>query len=93
MPTSLNDLNEDGLPIRTVNINVPVYEHGMGLRYVWEPGFHIESEHFPKDRLFMIRANQAGLISLARHLLQLAQPEVPAGPWGRGPCIGGFLSR
>lgn len=62
----------------TFHIEVPKYE-GQGLRYIWEPDFIISAELDNETKTVTIKANQAGLISLARHLLVLGQPEVPAG--------------
>jgi hypothetical protein len=59
-----------------VQIEIPDYEGG--LRLDWEPGFIISVKPGLESSV-VIRANTAGLISLARHLLLLAQPDVPIG--------------
>ena len=57
-----------------MNINVPVYNE-KGFSFVWEEGFSIKcSIH---NTSVCIEANKEGLISLARHLLELAQENVP----------------
>lgn len=61
----------------SVHLDVPAYAPETGLRTVWEDGFEI-SAHVDGTRVH-IRANPAGLISLARHLLLLAQENVFSG--------------
>lgn len=58
-----------------VKITVPKYSPVNGLRLEWEDNFEISSNVENNT----ITANQAGLTSLARHLLTLAQVEVPTG--------------
>ncbi len=58
-------------------LNVPEYSPSAGFRFEWDDGFEISST-LDKDGV-VIRANAAGLRSLARHLLALAQPQVPTG--------------
>jgi len=58
-------------------IEIPEHRPGDGLRFEWEPGFEIAVAVDAGE--VAIRANRAGLISLARHLLTLAQDEVSAG--------------
>lgn len=58
-------------------IEVPDYQPGRGVRFVWEEGFEISVEVYSTE--VSIKANRAGLISLARHLLTLAQEEVQGG--------------
>lgn len=59
-----------------VKIEVPDYSP-RGLRFVWEEGYAI-STRMDGDT-FVLSANEAGLISLARHLLLLAQISCPIG--------------
>lgn len=59
-----------------LEIQIPDYE-GY-LRLDWERGFKI-STRFGAGNCIIISANNAGLISLARHLLLLAQPTVSEG--------------
>ena len=56
-------------------INVPEYTPKGSIRLEWEDNFTIETHLTQNDVL--IKANAPGLISLARHLLSMAQPEVP----------------
>jgi hypothetical protein len=53
-----------------IEIEFPDYSKKNGLRYGWEDGFIISTalEH----NAFMINANKAGLISLAKQMLVLA---------------------
>jgi hypothetical protein len=59
-----------------VVVDVPVPEDGSGVPLVWEYGFEIVVES-PGE--CVIRANKAGLVSLARILLTLASDEVQSG--------------
>jgi hypothetical protein len=58
-------------------IDVKEYSSQNGVSLIWEEGFEIESSVNGKE--ITIIANKSGLISLARHLLTLAQDNVPAG--------------
>jgi hypothetical protein len=60
-----------------ITLNVPKYSLDQGFKFDWEPGFEIESSI--ENGTIKIIANKAGLISLARHLLNLSQDEIPAG--------------
>jgi hypothetical protein len=62
----------------TIQIEIPEYQ-GKGLSYIWDPDFIISTEIDRNSQTVIIKANQAGLTSLARHLLTLAQPKVPIG--------------
>jgi hypothetical protein len=58
-------------------INIGSYDPAFGLRLSWTPGFTIEvGLHLGE---VLIRANSAGLTSLAQHLLTLAGDSVPSG--------------
>lgn len=59
-----------------VKVNIPEYI-GDGLRSEWEEGFEIEVK-IDRDTV-VILANKAGLVSLAKQLLSLAQDIVPSG--------------
>lgn len=48
-----------------------------GIEYKWEHGFDIETHC--NNTSITISANKEGLVSLARHLLTLAQDSVPSG--------------
>jgi hypothetical protein len=56
-------------------INVPPYDPVKGLRLEWDDGFEIEVEIQGNE--IVIGGNPAGLTSLARHLLTLAQTGAP----------------
>jgi hypothetical protein len=60
-----------------VEIVVKVGEYSLdtGVRIEWKPGFEIEVQALPRE--VIIRANAAGLTSLAQHFLTLAQQSVP----------------
>lgn len=58
-------------------IDVPEYDSDRGLRTEWDDGFEIAVR--VDDGEVVISANPAGLRSLARHLLVLAQDATPAG--------------
>jgi len=60
-----------------VSLNVPEYDPVRGLTLEWDDGFSIELNTSGTEVL--LAANRAGLVSLARHLLVLAQDDVPAG--------------
>lgn len=60
-----------------IEVNVPDYRKEEGVKLVWEDGFTIES--MISDNSIIIKANEAGLRSLARQLLTLAQTEVLSG--------------
>jgi hypothetical protein len=60
-----------------MSLNVPDYSTQSGLRFEWDEGFEIGVEILRSE--VHLTANRAGLISLARHLLTLAQDGVPNG--------------
>ena len=61
--------------MKEIKISIPEYD--KCIRFEWEENFKIKTSA-PFDAL-TIEANREGLISLARHLLHLAQEEVPNG--------------
>lgn len=60
-----------------IKLTIPAYSSINGLRLDWEEDFEIFSS--VENDTITIRANPAGLISLAKHLLTLAHAEVPTG--------------
>jgi len=60
-----------------VNISIPAYEESGSLFFKWDDAFKISVNHSTGE--VCVSANSAGLISLARHLLTLAQESVPTG--------------
>lgn len=58
-----------------IEVNVPDYDKLKGLVFQWERSYSIGV--YLDDEVVKIVANKAGLISLARHLLMLANEDVP----------------
>lgn len=58
-------------------LNVPEYSEKTGIKFDWEAGFDIKVTIVNNE--VVISANKEGLISLAKHLLVLAQDGVPVG--------------
>ena len=61
--------------MKEIKIDIPEYDDAIEL--VWEENYKIKTS-IPYDT-FTIEANRDGLLSLARHLILLAQEEVPNG--------------
>lgn len=59
-----------------ITLQIPQYTVEDGFRYQWEYGFKMEAK--VENGVITLAANKAGLISLANHLLNLAQDVVPA---------------
>jgi hypothetical protein len=60
-----------------IKIEVPKYDPNSGIKYKWENGFEIEVKN--EENMIVLAANKEGLISLANHLLNLAQDDIPLG--------------
>jgi hypothetical protein len=60
-----------------VKMQVPRYTAKWGFIFKWEDGFNVNVNVI--DNAVLVKANKQGLISLARHLLELSQSDVPAG--------------
>ena len=60
-----------------MKLDIPEYDSKEGLPLHWSPGFAIAVSGIGNE--VYIKANKAGLISLAVQLLTLAQDDVPAG--------------
>lgn len=58
-------------------IEIVQYDANKGIQFNWEENFEIEVKN--EDGEVIISANSEGLLSLAKHLLTLAQNEVPIG--------------
>lgn len=58
-------------------IDIPKYNKNTGLRLCWNNGYMIKVVN--ENEEVVISANREGLISLANHLLNLAQADVPCG--------------
>ncbi|WP_126243751.1 Imm32 family immunity protein [Chitinophaga rhizosphaerae] len=63
--------------MKNITISILPYNAQKGLEFKWEAGFEIETKVVNGE--IQIEGNAAGLISLANHLLNLAQEEVPGG--------------
>lgn len=61
-----------------VQLNVPDYE-GKGLHLEWEENSIISVTINNENSVVAIGGNREGLLSMARHLLTLAQTNVPSG--------------
>ena len=60
-----------------MEIDIPEYNVNTGLRLYWSDGYSIKIS--TNDNEIIISANREGLLSLANHLLNLAQANVPCG--------------
>ena len=60
-----------------VTLELPDHTPETGLRTEWQKGFSITTSGVAD--CFTLKANKAGLVSLALHLLTLAQDTVPNG--------------
>lgn len=60
-----------------ISLNIPDYSPDTGVVLNWENDFQIKVS--AQDAEVLIEANKDGLVSLANHLLNLAQPSVPTG--------------
>jgi hypothetical protein len=63
--------------MKTFNIKVPEYCLKTGFEYHWEKDFTIAATI--ENGSIKICANAAGLKSLANHLLNLSQEQIPSG--------------
>ena len=61
--------------MKEIKINIPEYDDAIEL--VWDDNYKIKTSTLYDT--ITIEANRDGLLSLARHLLLLAQEEVPNG--------------
>ncbi len=60
-----------------IDIDVPEFNIEKGFEYRWKNNFEIETK--VENGVIAIIANKEGLVSLANHLLNLAQESVPSG--------------
>ena len=58
-----------------IKLEIPEYNPESGINYNWEIGFNIEVKY--EEGVVVLMANKAGLISLANHILNLAQDKIP----------------
>ena len=54
---------------------VTMYDENRGISYAWTDGFEIQTAI--EDGVIYINANKEGLLSMANHLLNLAQDKIP----------------
>ena len=59
----------------TVIIKIPKYHPKDGLTLSWDPGFVINIKQ--EDGVVILQANNAGLRSLAKHLISISNEDVP----------------
>lgn len=57
--------------MKKINVEIPKYDTQKGTQYSWENNFEIKTEL--SDNAVVIKANKAGLKSLAYQLLTLAE--------------------
>jgi hypothetical protein len=74
--TTVLDLSQGG-PHLEQFVRIRSYDPATGLHLEWSYGFQIEVQVHSGEVL--VRANKAGLTSLAQHLLTLAEDAVPGG--------------
>lgn len=60
-----------------IEVEIPDYVFEKDIKRVWERNFTIKAQI--DDNTVIIKANEAGLKSLAKQLCTLAQPSVPIG--------------
>ena len=60
--------------MKTLQVEIPEYFPTEGFKFSWEDDFILDIQ--VEDKTVYLRANEAGLISLARILLTLSQPAV-----------------
>jgi hypothetical protein len=62
-----------------IELEIPQYSPKEGLHLIYEPDSVIKADYDAKNQLIEIAANRSGLLSLAKHLIQLADEKVPKG--------------
>jgi hypothetical protein len=67
-------------PRSAVTLEVTTYDAALGVRTWWDDDAVLRAEVWESpEKTVVISGNPAGLVSLARHLLTLAQDAVPNG--------------
>jgi hypothetical protein len=71
----------DGEPrVRVIPVRIAEYNSEVGVSTWWDDSAYLRAEvESSPEPTVVISGNQAGLISLARHLISLAQSGVPDG--------------
>lgn len=63
-----------------MNIDVPDYKETQCFTFDWGEGFYLKCNYSNcGEGIAVISANTEGLMSLAKHLLELSQASVPSG--------------
>jgi hypothetical protein len=60
-----------------ISIDIPKYNKNKGFEFNWVNDFNIEIKY--SKGIIQIKANKEGLLSLANHLINLSQDDVPEG--------------
>ena len=60
-----------------ITLEIPQYNSENGFKFEWEKEFEIITKI--ENEEIIISANRAGLVSLAKQLLSLAQENIPSG--------------
>jgi len=60
-----------------IQIQIPEYSEDHGITRTWEDGYEICAKILGNE--FVLIANKEGLITLAKHLLALAQDNIESG--------------
>ena len=60
-----------------ITLEVPTYDPSRGIEYQWTAGFSIQTT--VEQGVIRIQANKQGFVSLASHLINLAQDNVTPG--------------
>ena len=93
MASTVNTADNSGRSEISVTVNIASYGPNFGVRTWWEDGAALRAEVWDEpERTVVISGNSAGLRSLARHLLTLAQRQVPDGRHLDFDSYGGSLS-
>jgi hypothetical protein len=63
--------------LKEIKISIPEYDKNNGFEFIWEDDFEIKVQY--DDSCVRILANKDGLLSLANHLINLAQDNFDKG--------------
>lgn len=80
MASSVDPSQSRGRPVTSAEVEIAEYDPARGIGTWWEEGTVLRAEVWESpEKTVVISGNPAGLVSLARHLLTLAQESVPDG--------------
>src|SRR5262245_13587099 len=80
MAPTVDVAEQPSRPTSQVTVDVMDYNAALGVGTWWDEGTLLRTEELElPEKTIVISGNAAGLRSLARHLLTLAQSEVPDG--------------